>query len=237
MAPAGTSSYDDHPHPGITGRVTEMADLTRAVRRLIAATVLNRAPARSVAEIAAGLHTLADRLERHIPDPPPPVTNMTRTATNGAAAVSAGGDAMAENMAYDVVIGPYSPLAVPVSITFDPPKAIGRARFSLPYEGPPGCVHGAVIAATFDIVLTAANIVGGAAGPTVSLTTRYLRPTLLHEEASFEAWVDRTEGRRVFTRGRLVQRGATTVEAEGTFALIDHSRTRRLGEERRSSGR
>ncbi len=212
-----------------------MLDLAAAVRRLIAATVLNRAPAESVGEIASELHALADRLERHVPDPPPPVTDMSHPVPDRSAPhLASAGAAMAASMAFDVVIGPYSPLALPVELTLEPPRAVGRACFTLPYEGPPGCVHGAVIAATFDIVLTAANVISGAAGPTVSLTTRYLRPTLLHEEAMFEASVDRIEGRRVFTHGRVVQGGTTTVEADGAFALIDHSRTRSLREERRS---
>jgi hypothetical protein len=49
----------------------------------------------------------------------------------------------------------------------------------------------------------------------------------------FEAWVDRLEDRRVFTRGRLVQGGTVTVESEGVFALIDRTRTSALGDERR----
>ena len=58
-------------------------------------------------------------------------------------------------MPYDVVVGPFNPLALPVVLDFEPPKALGRAAFDVAYEGAPGCVHGAVLAATFDIVLTA----------------------------------------------------------------------------------
>ena len=127
---------------------------------------------------------------------------------------------MAQRMPFDVVIGRYSPLALPVEIDFEGERAIGRAVFTRPYEGPPGCVHGAVLAATFDIVLTAANLAANAAGLTVSLTIGYKRPTLLYEEARFEAWVERVEERRVFTRGHIVQRGEVTVESEGVFAPL-----------------
>ncbi len=216
----------DHSHPGVAGRVEEMDELVRAVRRLIAATVLNRAPAGDVAAAAAQLNQVAERLEGHVPDPPPGVTHLAGPG------LTSGGAAMGAGMAFDVVVGPYSPLALPVDITLEPPLAVGRACFTLPYEGPPGCVHGGVIAATFDIVLTGANVIAGAAGPTVSLTTTYRRPTLLHEEARFEAWVDRTEERRVFTRGRVVQRGTVTAEAEGVFAVIDRNRTGKLASER-----
>ncbi len=93
----------------------------------------------------------------------------------------------------------------PVVLDFDPPKALGRAVFDVTYEGAPGCVHGAVLAATFDIILTAANAIEGATGPTVRLALRYLRPTLTDEEAVFEGWVTEVTERRIFSKGRIVQ--------------------------------
>jgi acyl-coenzyme A thioesterase PaaI-like protein len=221
---------DEALNPGTDGRAAEMAGLADVVRRLIAATVLNRAEAAEVAEIASELGALADRLEAHIPDPPPPVTNV------GARGPMVDGSTMAERMAFDVVIGRYSPLALPVEISFEPHRAIGRAEFTAPYEGPPGCVHGAVIAATFDIVLTAANIINQTPGLTVSLTTKYHLPTLLHEVARFEAWVARVDEKRVYTHGQIVQRDAITVEAEGVFARVDRHRTRTIAHTRRESG-
>ncbi len=206
-------------HPSVAGREAEMARLADAVRRLVALTVTNQAPAAEVAGVAADLERVADRLAAHGPSGPPTVTWMEPAGIPGRAP---GG--MAGRMAFDVVIGRHSPLALPVVLEFEPPRAIGRGTFTAPYEGPPGCIHGAVLAATFDIVFTAANILADAAGPTVRLTTRFRRPTLLHEEAVFEAWVDRREGHRTFTRGRVLQRGEVTVEADGEFAAIDHRR-------------
>jgi len=199
-----------------------MARLAAVVRRLVHLTVTNRAPAQDIDGIAAELEMLADHLTAHVPDDPPVITWMDAAGIGGRAP-----EGMADRMAFDVVIGRNSPLALPVVLEFEPPRAIGRGTFTAPYEGPPGCVHGAVLAATFDIVLTAANILADAAGPTVRLATRFRRPTLLYEEAVFEAWVDRREGDRTFTLGRVLQGGAVTVEAEGEFAAIDR---RRIGE-------
>jgi acyl-coenzyme A thioesterase PaaI-like protein len=210
-------------HPGVEGRPAELAVLADAVRRLVGAAVTNRAPAETVASIAGELDALAERLESYVPQPPPPLTVLSVDGARGA-----GG--LLDRMALDVVVGRYNPLALPLDITFDPPRAIGRGRFSLPYEGPPGCIHGAVIAASFDIVLTAANVIADAAGPTVRLALHYRRPTLLHDEAVFEAWVDRREGRRTFSVGRLVQNGVVTVEAEGEFAALPHRRTESLAQ-------
>ena len=133
---------------------------------------------------------------------------------------------MNSSMPYDPVVGRFNPIALPVTITFDPPMAIGSACFTTPYEGGPGWVHGAAIAAAFDIVLTAANHIAGAAGPTVWLTVRFKRPTLVGVDARFEAEVVSNDGRRVTSRGRLVQDGLVCVEAEGEFAVIDSRKLR-----------
>ncbi len=79
-------------------------------------------------------------------------------------------DTLASAMPFDVIIGSCNPLALPLVIEFEPPKAIGRAAFTAPYEGAPGCVHGAALAGAFDIMLTAANVIADGAGPTVKLS-------------------------------------------------------------------
>lgn len=209
-------------HPATSGREAQLERLAASVRRLVLLTVTNRAPAEDTAAFAEQLDSVADRLQAHVPDPPPP----TYFPVDGPSQTNEG---IETKMPFDVVIGPYSPLALPVELSFDPPKAVGRARFTEPYEGPPGCIHGAVIAATFDIVLTAANLLAGAAGPTSQLSIRYRRPTLLHEEAAFEAWVTRREGRRTFSEGRILQNGAVTAEARGEFVVLARSETRAMG--------
>jgi hypothetical protein len=138
-------------------------------------------------------------------------------------------------MPYDVVVGPFNPVALPIVLDFDPPKALGRGVFDVTYEGAPGCVHGAVLAATFDIILTAANAIVGAVGPTVTLSIRYLRPTLTNEEAVFEGWVTEVTDRRVYSKGRIVQAGVVTVEADGEFAIFNQDRVNRLASSRRRS--
>ena len=133
---------------------------------------------------------------------------------------------MGGSMPFDVIVGPFNPVALPVRLAFEPPKALGYATFDVAYEGAPGCVHGAALAATFDIVLTGANSLAGATGPTVRLSIRYRRPTLVNEEAVFEGWVTEVTERRVFSLGRIVQGGVVTVEAEGEFAMLEPRRSR-----------
>lgn len=99
--------------------------------------------------------------------------------------------------------------------------AVAEGTFPIAYQGAPGWVHGGAIAAAFDIVLTAANIADGPAGPTVDLRVQYRRPTAVGVPLRFEAAVEHRTPRRVVSRARLVQQGTVTATATGTFALRD----------------
>jgi hypothetical protein len=202
-------------HSGISGREHEMGALTEAVRRLIQLSVTSTVPAGELEDVAASLNALSDRLEVGLPA----VSYPRFTGRDPSEPVDA--RKIETAMPFDVVVGRYNPIALPVKLEIAPPLAIGRAVFTTPYEGAPGCVHGASIAGTFDIVLTAANMIAGAAGPTVRLALRFRRPTLLGHEAIFEAQVDSKTEKRVHTTGRLIQDGVVTVEATGEFALLD----------------
>jgi acyl-coenzyme A thioesterase PaaI-like protein len=131
-------------------------------------------------------------------------------------------------MPFDVVIGSCNPLALPIEIEFEPPTAIGHAMYTAPYEGAPGFVHGAVLAGAFDIMLTAANVMASGAGPTVTLSISYLKPTRLDVPCRFEAEVTSLDDRRTHSRGRLLQDGVVTVEAVGEFVNMERSRAAAL---------
>ena len=138
-------------------------------------------------------------------------------------------------MPFDIVVGRFNPLALPVRLTAEPPKALGHASFNVAYEGAPGCVHGGALAAAFDIVFSAANSLAGTNGPTVRLSLRYRRPTLIGEDMLFEGWVTEVTERRVFSEGRIIQGGITTVEAEAEFAIFDRADVDRMAEGRRAA--
>jgi hypothetical protein len=184
-------------------------------------------PAAETTRLTAGLTALADELETYLPADPLP-RFMAPDEDGPPKDVPLGGA-----MPYDVVVGPFNPVALPLVLDFEPPKALGRGVFDVTYEGAPGCVHGAVLAAAFDIILTAANAIVGSVGPTASLALRYLRPTLTNEEAVFEGWVTEVTERRIFSKGRIVQGGVVTVEAEGEFAIFNQDRVNRLASSRR----
>lgn len=198
--------------PAADDGLAERERLAAAVRRLAVLSVTTLGGAEEIRALTADLERAADLLA-HLPS----------QAEGPRFDPAGGGDgptALDQVMPFDMVVGRCNPTAPPVTITFDPPRALGVARFAATHEGAPGWVHGAAVAAAFDMVLTAANLVRGVAGPTVSLSLRYRRPTLLGEDCRFEAWVASVEGKRVRTRGRLVQDAGTTVEAEGEFVSL-----------------
>jgi len=195
-------------------------ELAAAVRRLMTTTVASAAPAEVLVDVAERAAALADELDRFVPVPAEVPT--ARFADPELQKDGAAG--MAAAMPFDMIIGSCNPVAPPIVIAFEPPKALGRAVFTAPYEGAPGCVHGAALAGAFDIMLTAANFMAQAAGPTVELTLRYRKPTLISQPALFEAWVVGQKGRRTHSQGQLIQNGIVTVEAFGEFIGMERSR-------------
>jgi acyl-coenzyme A thioesterase PaaI-like protein len=196
-------------------RDAALSRLAASVRALIDVTVTIDAAPAVLADAAARVDQLTATLRPFVPSPPPP---------RYAGAAGAPGDFFP----YDYVMGKWNPLAVPLHVEWQDPLAIAAARFGTPYEGPPGCVHGAAIAAAFDQVLNVANLMSGTAGPTARLEMRYRQPTPLHRALRFEGWVTQREERKIHTAGRLLVDDAVTVEAEGLYIVVDAERVMRM---------
>jgi acyl-coenzyme A thioesterase PaaI-like protein len=127
------------------------------------------------------------------------------------------------------VIGLANPISPPVevwSVVDDEGQREirGRASFDYPYEGPPTCVHGGVIAELFDELLGLANLVVGQAAMTGTLKIRYHRPTPLLAPLDLVARFTGKEGRKVFCWGAIVHEGETTAEADGIFVEVPAGR-------------
>jgi acyl-coenzyme A thioesterase PaaI-like protein len=146
-----------------------------------------------------------------------------RSKLEGYAETSTAGDVDAF-FDYSPFIGLSNALSPPIRLKVENGRVYGTAVFGSAYEGPPGCVHGGFVAAAFDEVLGFAQSLTGNPGMTGTLTIRYRSPTPLHAELSFEAWVDRTEGRKIFAAGTVHAGGRLTAEAEGIFISVDAQR-------------
>lgn len=122
-------------------------------------------------------------------------------------------------------IGLYNPLAPPMRVVVDDDDTVrGAVNLDAAYEGPPGCVHGGVIASLFDEILGIANITAGVGAMTGTLTIRYRNPTPLKSDLTFTARNVAVDGRKVFTNGTLHAGETLCCECEGIFIVIDHER-------------
>jgi acyl-coenzyme A thioesterase PaaI-like protein len=118
------------------------------------------------------------------------------------------------------VVGYHNPLALPVAVEVADGVVHGRARFTWPYQGPPGYVHGAVVASVFDELLGFACIVAGKPGMTGKLTIKYRKPTPLHTDLRFECRRTELNGRRIVATGECYAGDVLTAEAEGLFITV-----------------
>jgi acyl-coenzyme A thioesterase PaaI-like protein len=180
--------------------------LTDAVRRLNEVTLRTTVDHETVEDVRRQIEEATARLEKSM------------IPGNFGVAFTQGGRVRGHGNA---VVGLRNPHAVPLKVVQD--KAAGRAtaEFELNalYEGPPGQVHGGVVALVLDQVFGEAAAAGGAPGMTGTLTLRYELNTPLGQ-CSAAAWVDRREGVKTIVKGELRRAdGTVTVTAEGVFIL------------------
>ncbi|MEM7142715.1 MAG: PaaI family thioesterase [Actinomycetota bacterium] len=131
---------------------------------------------------------------------------------------------------YSPVVGARNPLSPPVRMWRaageDDDGAArgelhGEAVLGDAYNGPPGSVHGGVIAQVFDELLGCLCVTKGIGGFTGTLTVIYRNTTPLNTPITLRAWHDRTEGRKVFAKGTMHHRDTLCAEAEGIFILSE----------------
>jgi acyl-coenzyme A thioesterase PaaI-like protein len=115
------------------------------------------------------------------------------------------------------VIGLANPIAPPVEVELAEGGLSGRVFFDYQYEGPPGCVHGGVIALVFDELLGAANISVNSPGMTGTLTVRYRKPTPILTNLRLVARFEGRDGRKIRTWGGIYHGDELTAEAEAIF--------------------
>ncbi|HVR12114.1 MAG TPA: PaaI family thioesterase [Thermoanaerobaculia bacterium] len=114
----------------------------------------------------------------------------------------------------------------------DDSRLVGRAWFGPGAQGPPGHAHGGAIAAVLDEAMGAAAWVAGHIAVAARLDTSFLRMLPLGTDATLEAWVEREEGRKVWTSGRLLDgAGEPFAAASGLFIELPPERFRPLLEQ------
>jgi acyl-coenzyme A thioesterase PaaI-like protein len=192
--------------------------LAAALRPIIAMTVAGSLDDDAMADAARAIESVSDRLvakagpgrsPRQQPDVSRPPQEFFPTSP---------------------ITGMINPLSPPVRVEVVDgvdggyPEIVAAANFDYPYEGPPTCVHGGVIAETFDEVLGAANMVAGNPAMTGTLTIRYRKPTPLRTDLRIVARCTGRDGRKIHTWAAMFHGDLMTAEAEGIFIEVAPAR-------------
>jgi acyl-coenzyme A thioesterase PaaI-like protein len=91
-----------------------------------------------------------------------------------------------------------------------------HARYGFAYEGPPGCLHGGVVAGAFDEMVGVGQAASGGMGMTGTLSIKMRRPTPLHTRIDYEAGVSKVDGRKITVWSKSTDPdGNLLCEAEG----------------------
>ena len=175
--------------------------LTESVRRLVQASLRTGADDEAVREAQVAIEAVAEKLEGTVDKRTP------RLAVDGRPVVWG-----------NPATGWRNAIAPPLVI-HEESDGLWWSEFELgeTYQGPPGWVHGGVLALVLDQLLGEAAS-DGLTKPmfTGTITLRYLRGTPLGRLRA-EAAIERTDGSKTFVSGHMSDADGKTVEAEGIW--------------------
>ena len=188
-------------------------ELAQELRGLIYGSFMSTAPTEQILEIRKEVARLRDAL-----------------AETGAPGTAAAESHFSDRSPF---YGAMNPLSMPMKLSFEEGTGefgavLGDVVFTEPYEGPPGHCHGGFIAGAFDEVLGMTQSLTGRPGMTGKLSITYRSPTPLHTNIRFKGWVDRVDGRKIFTKGTAHNGDTLCAEAEGLFLSMPEELMHRL---------
>jgi acyl-coenzyme A thioesterase PaaI-like protein len=194
---------DENPdHTELLAAVTELGS---ALRELVDASVTTTVAPAELHAAAAAAREVTTRLA---------ASRRTRDQ------LSALDDPVQFRRVYNPVTGVGSPLAPPLVIRPVDGGVVAEATLGLPYEGPPGYVHGGMSALLLDQLLGTAAHAGGLWGMTGRLELDYRRPVPLATPLLLRATVGESHGRRVAITGSIARAEAPDqplVQARGMW--------------------
>lgn len=186
-------------------------ELAQAVRELIEQMMSIDSGAVATEAAAEGVRTVAEALRAAGGAPRLPLTQAPE------------GD-VAAFFRFSPVSGESNPLAPPARLEIRETEVVGSVTFGGAYEGPPGYVHGAFVAAVFDELLGITNASLGLPAMTGLLEVRYHQPTPLGVELQLSARHTGLSGRKSFAAGEIRDGDRLLAEATGTFVVVSAKR-------------
>jgi acyl-coenzyme A thioesterase PaaI-like protein len=202
----GIANYFDSDPNFTAQQEAELVRLTSALRRIIDCNVKLNAPLDTLTRLANDAEAMLATMEPYSSVRPIAAHNKVFKPED-----------VNWSAPYSPVVGRCNPLSPPMQMMLEDNKAVSLATFGDPYEGPPNCVHGGIVALAWDHVMALSNMLLNARGPTAWLHVEYRKPTPLYTPLRFEAWIDRVEGKKIFVKGACYANGEVVTEASGLF--------------------
>ena len=110
------------------------------------------------------------------------------------------------------------PWSIPLRVFRKGDRAVSDVVLGRGFEGAPHMAHGGFVAAIFDDLLGFLLMLEGVMAFTASLTVNFHRGTPIGAPLRFEAWTDRTDGRKLFLAGECRDaNGELLTSSEGLF--------------------
>lgn len=104
---------------------------------------------------------------------------------------------------------------------------VAHATISDQYEGPPGYLHGGIIATLLDEAMSKANRAQGVTAMTRQMSVEYLRPVPSGAAIRIEGRVARSKGRKHWAEARIANsEGLTLATATALFIAIRNRSTK-----------
>lgn len=173
----------------------------------------------------ADLERWATTLEKLVEQVGTPARRNTREANRRLFTGQASTYDVFDMMDYDPVGGLSNPIAPQLRWLAQSADGVeGQIRLGEHYQGPPGRVHGGVIAWILDALLSRAMHAALKIGVTGTLNIRYMASTPIETELRCTARIARMEGRKMFIEGAIFNGDQQTVQAEGIFLQPDFSK-------------
>jgi acyl-coenzyme A thioesterase PaaI-like protein len=185
-----------------------------AARRVVAGLVASDADAQTLDAAATALDAVAATLTH----------DHRRSRYHGTDGLRGGARAAPDAWESHPFLGHSHPFAPPLTIIREGDHSVALVTYSHVYEGPPGTVHGGIVAAGFDMVLGAAASMSKRAGLTGTLTVRYRKAMPLYREIRYEGWIDSIEPRKTLVAGRATADGEIVAEGHGVFVAVSERR-------------
>ncbi len=188
-------------------------ELTKAMQQLIEQVRLSDAPQEVLQEATAKVHELTQLLQPHQSQGTPCAAMLDGDLDN----YPENAKSPQEIMPYSPIIGTLNPVSPGFEFHYIEDRVEGAGIFPVTFTGPPNTVHGGLVAAAFDEILTAVVLGNGPVAFTGTLNIRYVNRTVVGKEVLLTAEIHKREGRKIFTRAEMHQGEKLTATAEAVF--------------------